>query len=233
MELKEYCRVRQHQLDREERPEDQDNNRRLAINEARTRVAAGFIKTEFREDLVFTGVDRGLDERSHTDRLEQGARTRKTHQAGARRTGPSTMSDQPRQSMQPPGVPAANRFSDVHLRTNSLAIDAVAHVETRQTGNDQREAARFARQCTHGDADGNANMQSFVQQSISRPNLVWAEQDANRLRDKIDTKIYMGIKYERKKTGPFAGKLVSRGSIISIEGEDYVEYRVLTKPIFV
>jgi hypothetical protein len=33
----------------------------------------------------------------------------------------------------------------------------------------------------------------------------------------------MGIKYERKQTGPFEGKLVSRGTIISIDDDDYVE----------
>ncbi|KAH8755983.1 hypothetical protein F5883DRAFT_569750 [Diaporthe sp. PMI_573] len=48
-----------------------------------------------------------------------------------------------------------------------------------------------------------------------------------------ETKIYMGIKYERKQTGPFEGKLVSPGMVISIDNDDYVEYRVLTKPIFV
>ncbi|KAK2667841.1 hypothetical protein RAB80_017032 [Fusarium oxysporum f. sp. vasinfectum] len=39
-----------------------------------------------------------------------------------------------------------------------------------------------------------------------------------------------GVKYERKTLGPFPGKLVSQGTIISIDGEDYVEYRVLGKP---
>lgn len=47
-----------------------------------------------------------------------------------------------------------------------------------------------------------------------------------------DTKIYDGIKYERKTTGAFTGKLVSQGTIINIDGEDYVEYRVLTRPSF-
>lgn len=41
-----------------------------------------------------------------------------------------------------------------------------------------------------------------------------------------------GVTYERKDYGPFSGKLVSRGAIITIDGEDYVEYRVLTKPSF-
>ncbi|OAQ59295.1 hypothetical protein VFPFJ_11593 [Purpureocillium lilacinum] len=47
-----------------------------------------------------------------------------------------------------------------------------------------------------------------------------------------DAKIWNGIKYERRTTGPFVGRFASRGAIINIDGEDYVEYRVLTKPSF-
>ncbi|PWI64756.1 hypothetical protein PCL_08621 [Purpureocillium lilacinum] len=39
-----------------------------------------------------------------------------------------------------------------------------------------------------------------------------------------------GMKYERKAQGPFAGWLVSQGTIITLDGEEYVEYRVLVKP---
>jgi hypothetical protein len=46
-----------------------------------------------------------------------------------------------------------------------------------------------------------------------------------------DSKEYGGIKYERKSSGPFQGRFVSQGSI-TIDGDDYVEYRVLTKPSF-
>ncbi|KAM4066754.1 fungal specific transcription factor [Hirsutella rhossiliensis] len=47
-----------------------------------------------------------------------------------------------------------------------------------------------------------------------------------------DAKMYDGVKYERKSTGPFTGKFVSQGSIVHIDSEDYVEHRVLTKPFF-
>lgn len=47
-----------------------------------------------------------------------------------------------------------------------------------------------------------------------------------------DAIIYAGVKYEKKKAGPFKDRHVSQGTIISINGEDYVEYRVLTKPTF-
>lgn len=47
-----------------------------------------------------------------------------------------------------------------------------------------------------------------------------------------DTKIYDGQVYDRKLTGPFVRKLATHGSLISIDGEDYIEYRVLLKPAF-
>ncbi|KUJ23185.1 uncharacterized protein LY89DRAFT_679984 [Mollisia scopiformis] len=47
-----------------------------------------------------------------------------------------------------------------------------------------------------------------------------------------EVRYHNGIKYERKQNGPFQGKLVSQAQIFSIDGEDYVEYRVLTKPSF-
>ncbi|KAM5349496.1 hypothetical protein ACJ41O_006001 [Fusarium nematophilum] len=70
-------------------------------------------------------------------------------------------------------------------------------------------------------------------EEIQRLNNVWARQESLRTKAGVEeTKIYGGVKYERKYNGPFTGKLVSHGTIISINGEDYVEYRVLTKPSF-
>lgn len=79
---------------------------------------------------------------------------------------------------------------------------------------------------------GTSSRQTFSE-NMGRLNKVWASQEASRLRaGGEDAKIFMGVKYERKQTGPFQGKLVSPGTILSIDGEDYVEYRVLTKPTF-
>ncbi|QPG93564.1 hypothetical protein C2857_000819 [Epichloe festucae Fl1] len=47
------------------------------------------------------------------------------------------------------------------------------------------------------------------------------------------SKSYGGIRYDWKDTGLFTQKYVSRGCIITIDDEDYVEYRVLTKPAFI
>jgi hypothetical protein len=142
-------------------------------------------------------------------------------------------------------------------RTNSLARREIARLEAAQARADLRAASREGSLgpaattvgATAGagltsnnnvNANPNANTNGgnggppgHFQDKISRLNKVWEAQEANRLRaGGEDAKIYMGVKYQRKQSGPFQGKLVSQGMIITIDGEDYVEYRVLTKPTF-
>ncbi len=47
------------------------------------------------------------------------------------------------------------------------------------------------------------------------------------------TTVVNGVTYVRRSNGSFKGKLVSPGKIITIEGQDYVEYCVLAKLSFV
>lgn len=47
-----------------------------------------------------------------------------------------------------------------------------------------------------------------------------------------DAKVYGDQIYERKSTGPFAGNFAAQGTLINIDGEDFVEYRVLMRPSF-
>ncbi len=143
-------------------------------------------------------------------------------------------------------------------RTNSLARREISRVEGIQQRNEQRAAIRDSNangplggisQPSNGltghlhlnnkaangiaSATTNGNSRQTFSENMERLNKVWASQEATRLRAAgEDAKIYMGVKYERKQTGAFQGKLVSPGTILSIDGEDYVEYRVLTKPTF-
>lgn len=147
-------------------------------------------------------------------------------------------------------------------RTNDIARREITRIESLQQRNEQRLGSTYVSAtngATTGSANGNGSgngngIQTFVpgqrpgsavgvnggnsarqtfQENIGRLNKVWASQEASRLRaDGEDAKIFRGVKYERKQTGPFQGKLVSPGTILSIDGEDYVEYRVLTKPTF-
>jgi hypothetical protein len=85
--------------------------------------------------------------------------------------------------------------------------------------------------------------QAELKNNLKKLNKVWVAQQAAipgsstasmplPLPPSDEVKYHNGIKYERKQNGPFQGKLVSSAQILSIDGEDYVEYRVLTKPSF-
>jgi PDZ domain-containing secreted protein len=75
-----------------------------------------------------------------------------------------------------------------------------------------------------------------LKNNLKKLNKVWVAQQAATMpaAGPVDNEVkyYNGIKYERKANGPFQGKLVSNAQILQIDGEDYVEYRVLTKPSF-
>ncbi|KAI1003243.1 hypothetical protein K3495_g4960 [Podosphaera aphanis] len=77
-----------------------------------------------------------------------------------------------------------------------------------------------------------------LKSNMKKLNKVWVAQQAatipglNSASSEQEVRYHNGIKYERKKTGPFQGKLVSPAQILTIDGEDYVEYRILTKPSF-
>ncbi|KAL2679292.1 hypothetical protein Neosp_010061 [[Neocosmospora] mangrovei] len=57
----------------------------------------------------------------------------------------------------------------------------------------------------------------------------WPDQVALQIRPREDAAYNGDVVYQRKSHGPLLGKLASQGSVITIDGEDYVEYRVLAK----
>ncbi|VDB88234.1 Bgt-2917 [Blumeria graminis f. sp. tritici] len=78
-----------------------------------------------------------------------------------------------------------------------------------------------------------------LRSNMKKLNKVWVAQQAATSPEEptvrsveSEVRYHNGIKYERKKNGPFQGKLVSPAQILSIDGEDFVEYRILTKPSF-
>lgn len=226
-EIKEYCRVRQWQADHGERECDLAQNRRQAINEARRRAANLSTKPKSNGTTLSAG-------NTFTDGIiTQEAPAHETRQALARRSGPAiTPATGTHQSPQTPAFRAANRSIGVDPRlerANSLALNAVSRIEANQAKVEERDAYAAAQHAANGGGRGDS-----FRENIGRLNTVWSQQEAYRIRTgNEDAKMHMGIKYERKQNGPFAGKLVSQGAIISIDGEDYVEYRVLTKPAFI
>ncbi|KAI8686900.1 hypothetical protein NCS56_00262000 [Fusarium sp. Ph1] len=124
-------------------------------------------------------------------------------------------------SVQPP--PQAQPQSQSEPRSASAAGKAQGADALERTSSARREIARA--EAAQGRADRHA--------ANREASWFWARQESLRMKaGSEDAKIYGGVKYERKANGPFMGKLVSQGNIITIDGEDYVEYRVLTKSSF-
>jgi PDZ domain-containing secreted protein len=121
-----------------------------------------------------------------------------------------------------------------------IEADATAE-RMRQEKADARERQneKTRKEVAMAEAVINEAAQMELKHNIKKLNKVWVAQQAatapsagGLAHDQNEVKYHNGIKYERKQNGPFQGKLVSQAQILSIDGEDYVEYRVLTKPSF-
>ncbi|KAK4152036.1 hypothetical protein C8A00DRAFT_44853 [Chaetomidium leptoderma] len=274
-ELREYCRVRQRQIDLGEAPEERIANELKAVVEGQQRVAQSIaFGTPTRKDdtdlapiaMKGSAAANGNDDGSGspassfastkpTEELRQSRRFENGPRAAATAAGRHPLPDIEFRAANraPPGpTPAAIE------RANTIAGRAISRLEAAQARADIRAASREAsigpvaaaasaaaaglnnnantanNASTNGTSGtGGNNNNGRFQDNVSRLNKVWEAQEANRIRaGGEDAKIYMGVKYQRKQNGPFQGKLVSQGMIITIDGEDYVEYRVLTKPTF-
>ncbi|KAI0389152.1 hypothetical protein F5Y17DRAFT_142595 [Xylariaceae sp. FL0594] len=234
-EMKEYVRVRQRQIDDGEKEEDKVANETKAVYEAQTRAraqaAASHPKSQ--SSLAANVMPRpplllGDREEAHELRQHRHDMVPRNELAIARHALPQhDMRHLPR----PPSI-------DIVDRIDGLATREVNRMEVAQQRQDRQQQSRLpmgnAGMVEHMEHPGHGQLQRpQFQDNRDRMQKVWAAQEQNRLRASVeDTKMHMGIKYERKLNGPFAGKLVSQGAIITIDGEDYVEYRVLTKPTF-
>ncbi|KAK0704724.1 hypothetical protein B0H67DRAFT_557471 [Lasiosphaeris hirsuta] len=257
-EIKEYCRVRQWQLDSGELPEEREKNQKLAVKMGQDRATKLVPTSSYakREDMLAPflamktpQMSNGTRNDSHLDYIPDHTLPLETRQ---RRAAERAAESGPRARHSLPGIElrAANRPPAPSLaeRTNSIARREVeraeAVIERQQqragfvsngvVGANSENVAGYAGNGTTSRtvSPSDSNKMQF-QNNVERLDKVWAAQEADRLKaGSEDAKIYMGVKYERKQNGPFEGKLVSQGTIISIDGEDYVEYRVLTKPSF-
>ncbi|KAK1254355.1 hypothetical protein MKX08_008350 [Trichoderma sp. CBMAI-0020] len=258
-EIKEYCRVRQYQLDQGEVPEERVNNEIRAVHEAQARAGSGYRHIHqpiapyhpiAADDSDLTNgrsdVGGAQPELRQLRRGESRATPRQSFNENDMRQPSRPYAEEPSR----PDSRAMNRVhsSDGMERTNALARREIARVEAAQGRADRhalhREraaalvadaaAAAAAAVVASAPSDGTNGRAPFHEsEDMQRLNKVWARQESLRLKAGAeDAKMYDGVKYERKTNGPFIGKLVSQGTIINIDGEDYVEYRVLTKPSF-
>ncbi|KAF5004094.1 hypothetical protein FDECE_9393 [Fusarium decemcellulare] len=254
-EIKEYCRVRQWQIDHGETPEDRTANETKAVYEAQARVAGTSYKTaaplsiapalprlpdDYDSDQTgragFGGHELRQSRRVEAARADNAARM----EPRATRQLPAEVEPRPE-----PRLPVnKGQGTDALERTSSLARREIARAEAAQGRADRHAANRERAAAAAADAANaaaaaipaaavNGRPRFHETEEMQRLNKVWARQETLRMKaGSEDAKIYGGVKYERKSNGPFVGKLVSQGTIISIDGEDYVEYRVLTKPSF-
>ncbi|KAI5456152.1 hypothetical protein BGZ63DRAFT_435528 [Mariannaea sp. PMI_226] len=244
LEIKEYCRVRQYQLDHGEAPEDRAAHELRAVQEAQARAGTGYSKDEnsqIASSYTAIAPEPPAESNEQSPRAGFGGHElRQSRRVEARENRPLRQ-PLPEAEARPP----ANRVQsgDALERTNSLARREIARAEAAQVRADKHAAHRERVAAAAADAANaavaaippvtNGRARLHESEDMQRLNKVWARQENLRVKAGVeDAKIHGGIKYERKKTGLFLGKLVSQGAIINIDGEDYVEYRVLTKPSF-
>ncbi|KAH6883870.1 hypothetical protein B0T10DRAFT_372037, partial [Thelonectria olida] len=168
-------------------------------------------------------------------------RRRRSRRVGARTAESRSLRQSPKVKLPPPVNPI--QTADTFGKINSPSHCEIAQIEAAQV-----RANRHAlyRECAAASAAAAAaaaaaaitpvtkgRAQFHTPEEMQRLNRIWPRQDSIRLEAGAeDAKNYGGIRYERKSNGPFIGKFVSQGTILNIDDEDYIEYRILTKPSF-
>ncbi|KAK8130325.1 hypothetical protein PG999_002705 [Apiospora kogelbergensis] len=253
-EMKEYCRIRQYQIDLGEHSDERVANETKAVYEAQRRAAMNP-----KIPPTPSGRPNLVEEQPRSPKSEQPMHHDLRHRG--REMIPNDM-------RAPRGMAEAemrqngrNHSADAMERTNNLArreISKMEHAQMRQygPGGPGRQMQNVPGGMS-GSGGHHHDNRTIFSDNMGRLNKVWQSQEAQRMQppppqqvapppmqmqqpmsapaqgpNDDSSKVYNGMKYERKQTGPFAGKLASNGTIISIDGEDYVEYRVLTKVQF-
>ncbi|GKU06767.1 hypothetical protein FLAG1_09674 [Fusarium langsethiae] len=259
-EIKEYCRVRQWQLDHGETAEERPQNEIKAVFDAQARAAGTNYKAPAPLSIAPAlprlpgefGEEQDQPQKSSWNGNETRQELRQSRRVEAARAEGRLTRQAPIDTDAAQSTPATRpitgrtqQSTNALERTSALAEREITRVEQAQERahlqavNRERAAAAAAQAAAAAAAKIpgmaiNGRQQFHESHEMQRLNKVWASQESMRFSraSTDDAKMYGGVKYERKANGPFTGKLVSQGTIINIDGEDYVEYRVLTKPSF-
>ncbi|OAA63229.1 hypothetical protein LEL_10694 [Akanthomyces lecanii RCEF 1005] len=202
--LKEYCRIRQSQIDAGETVVERTVNELRAAEEARSRITTTVLTHD---------PQRAPKTRSPSPQLASDGAAEIEPRSRASRRRPRRAFSGTR--------PTRRLLSDIEIGSND---------PTGLTSNGASSGSTPRRK-----PSGGARKPFHEPKNLKPPNHAGARQRRFRMPigSSDDAKIYDGFKYERKTTGLFPGSLVSQGTIIAIDSEDFVEYRVLTKPSFV
>ncbi|KAI0428156.1 hypothetical protein F5Y09DRAFT_343996 [Xylaria sp. FL1042] len=232
-EMKEYVRVRQSQIDAGEKEDEKVANETKAVYEAQTRVTHMTRGGTSGNAIARQSI---AAEREEAQEHANGPPATGGHELRNQRRDVMPRNDPPPVARHPLPDPSVQHFPrpasiDPVDRVQGLASREVARMEAVQMRQD-RHQSRFP-MANAPPIEPVDHHRHHFQENRDRMQKIWASQEQSRIRAGIeDAKIHMGVKYERKQNGPFSGKLVSQGAILTIDGEDYVEYRVLTKPSF-
>lgn len=207
-EVKEYCRIRLEELQVKETEQERIANDLKAVARAKE-VVTGNIR---RKNTVFEHYQPSteLESRKSTRSEQRKSRQKAEIEASINeviRPNKNVLADTSEK------LPEKNNRKDIQISEASMVEEAA---EKELKSNIKK-----------------LNKVWVAQQAVTIPGVNCSE-SAGASKDSIqsETRYHNGIKYERKKIGPFHGKLVSSAQILSIDGEDFVEYRILTKPSF-
>lgn len=233
-QLKEYVRIRQHQKEAGETPQDEAANSAAAAKDAEAAIEAGDQSSvaDFVEPSPAAAGASAASAASGTPEAQGTAQKR-------RRRQPSVMPREPNRRKRTPTVE----------QLNARAQQEVAQEETIQRRNNQRvskaaapaaaaaagtpaPANLFAPPPTpppRGPGGANNNRRAF-DQARGGMQRTWTAQAEAAVRNGVDdAKMYLGTRYEFKRSGDFEGMYATHGTLIAIGDEDYVETRVLRK----
>ncbi|KAI0885005.1 uncharacterized protein GGS22DRAFT_137230 [Annulohypoxylon maeteangense] len=260
-EIKEYVRIRQAQIDAGEVPAERVANETQAVHQAQIRVAQAGIDSPVRASPQMNSNHSNAasqagsvhEEVRDSPELRHARRDATPRSAEIPRQSRSYPSEiEIRQAGQINRTPS----NDPIERVQGFANREVARMEAVQMRTDRHQANRNA-VASPGFNPSMYDPHRDFQDNVQRMDHVWRAQENMRMGplngsangpalagpsngpingpingNRGDAMMHQGIKYERKSNGPFKDRLVSQGTIINIDGEDYVEYRVLTKPTF-
>ncbi|GJN86999.1 hypothetical protein PLIIFM63780_010581 [Purpureocillium lilacinum] len=246
--IKEYCRVRQYQLDNGETNENRKEHEAQAIiaAQARCRAAKAANNSPNRAPTARgAGADAGAPTRPAA------AAERRVHFAKPMLQPDEvglqhSLNENGSQPTQWHPTASGNRVDNKRINDDRLAVAGAAQTRADYcaTTRERAAAAAAAETAAYYDYVLAATAAGLSPAFPSKGGVLNPThalncqrnpsgcQDLLRGQADAEAKVYNGVKYQHKPTGPFAGKLISAGNIITIDGEDYVQYCVLMKPSF-
>ncbi|RSM09333.1 hypothetical protein CEP52_004181 [Fusarium oligoseptatum] len=128
-------------------------------------------------------------------------------------------------SKRPRSIPAKRRVPGLLQRIKDRADIEISRAEDAQ----ERADLQIKWKRTTPTPTPTPSIGGEAHDKMTQDTQTWPDQVALQIRPREEAAYNGDVVYQRKSHGPLLGKLASQGSVITIDGEDYVEYRVLAK----